>query len=71
VDPEAAEWPYQQAAAILRDQIRRGEIGPKLPSHMQLAERLGITPKTVQRALAILRDEGLIYSVPGRGTFVS
>jgi DNA-binding GntR family transcriptional regulator len=25
---------------------------------------------TVQRALAILKEEGLIYSVPGRGTFV-
>jgi hypothetical protein len=30
----------------------------------------GALAMTVQRALAILKEEGLIYSVPGRGTFV-
>lgn len=70
VDPDAAEWPYQQVAALLRERIASGEIGPRLPSYMALAEELGVAPRTVQRALGVLRDEGLVYSVPGRGTFV-
>ena len=71
VDPNSAEWPYQQVAAQLREQIASGEMGPRLPSAMDLAERMGVAPNTVQRALKVLREEGLIYSVPGRGTFVT
>jgi DNA-binding GntR family transcriptional regulator len=71
VDQSSPEWPRKQVADRIRRQIADGEIGPRLPSHMDLAERLGVAPKTVERALAILKDEGLIYSVPGRGTFVA
>jgi GntR family transcriptional regulator len=70
VDPNAAEWPYQQVAAQLREQIASGALGPRLPSAMDLAEQMGVAPNTVQRALKVLREEGLIHSVPGRGTFV-
>lgn len=70
VDPNAAEWPYQQVAAQLREQIASGALGPRLPSAMTLAEQMGVAPNTVQRAMRVLREEGLIYSVPGRGTFV-
>jgi DNA-binding GntR family transcriptional regulator len=37
---------------------------------MQLAQRLGVSPMTIQRALRVLKGEGLLYSEPGRGTFV-
>jgi len=70
IDPESPDWPYVQVAARLRERIETGELGPKLPSIMDLAEQTGVAPRTVQRALKILHDEGLIYSVPGRGTFV-
>ena len=70
IDPQSPDWPRVQVAARIREQIAAGTLGPKLPSHMDLAEQLGVAPRTVQRALEILRDEGLIYSVPGRGTFV-
>ena len=71
VNPDAPAWPYQQVAAVLRDRIRKGELGPRLPSHMQLAQELGVSPMTVQRALRVLKDEGLIYAEPGLGTFVT
>jgi DNA-binding GntR family transcriptional regulator len=71
VNRESPDWPKVQVAARLREQIKAGELGPKLPSHMVLAEQLGVATMTVQRALQILRDEGLIYSVPGLGTFVT
>jgi GntR family transcriptional regulator len=71
VNPDAPVWPYQQVAALLRDRIRDGELGPRLPSHMQLAQELGVSPMTVQRALKVLKDEGLIYAERGLGTFVT
>ena len=37
---------------------------------MKLAEELGVSPMTLQRALKVLKDEGLIVTEPGRGTFV-
>lgn len=70
VDPDSPEWPYQQVAAWLREQIASGEIGPRLPSAMKLAEQLGVAPRTVQRAITELKAEGLVYAVSGRGTFV-
>jgi GntR family transcriptional regulator len=70
IDPSAPDWPRQQAAAIIRQRIASGEYGPQLPSQMALAEKLGVSPKTVEKALEILKAEGLVYGVPGRGTFV-
>jgi DNA-binding GntR family transcriptional regulator len=37
---------------------------------MELADESGLSAATVKRAMGLLRDEGLIYTVPGRGTFV-
>lgn len=71
VDADQPQWAREQAAAALRAMIADGKIGPRLPSHMALAGMLGVSPMTVQRALAILKDEGLIRSVPGLGTFIS
>jgi GntR family transcriptional regulator len=71
IDPEAAEWPRQQVARIIREKIESGDYGPKLPSYHKLANELNVAPMTVQAALKILKEEGLVYGVPGRGTFVS
>jgi len=60
-----------QLAGILRDQIKAGKIGPRMPSITELAEQTALSPATVKRALKILRDEGAILSVRGRGTFVA
>ena len=62
--PEPA---YQQLAAILRARIARGEWrnGP-LPSVKQLQQEHDPGRDTVQRAVEILRDEGLIFTVPAR-----
>ena len=37
---------------------------------MNLSLELGIAVGTVERALKVLKDEGLIVTEPGRGTFV-
>jgi DNA-binding GntR family transcriptional regulator len=37
---------------------------------MSLARELEVAEMTVQRAVNALKDEGLVYALPGRGTFV-
>ena len=64
-------WPYLQAAAEIRRRIAAGTLGPRLPSRMKLADELGVAPMTLQRAIDMLKDEGLIVTEPGRGTFVA
>lgn len=70
IDPESPEHPYVQLAAMLRSRIEAGEIASVMPSIMELTEETGLAVNTVRRALKLLTDEGLIFSVPGRGTFV-
>jgi DNA-binding GntR family transcriptional regulator len=72
VDHGAPEPAYQQLAAILRARIVKGEWrnGP-LPSVKQLQQQHDVGRDTVLRAIDILRDEGLVFTVPRRGTYVS
>jgi len=55
---------------MLRERIVSGEITSVLPSLTDLTQETGLAPNTIRRAIKILRDEGLVYTVPGRGTFV-
>ena len=66
-----AETPlYRQLAAILRERIMSGKITRRVPSVKTLTQEFGIAQGTAERALALLRDEGLIRSAMGRGHFV-
>jgi DNA-binding transcriptional regulator YhcF (GntR family) len=72
LDPDDPRPPYVQVAAALRAAIltRTFRPGEKLPSGPQLAQRYGVARMTVQGALRLLRDEGLIVSRQGSGVFV-
>lgn len=45
--------------------------GDKLPSVRQLSIELSINPNTIQKAYTELDRRGIIFSVPGKGCFVS
>ena len=64
---------YLQLAAILRQAITSGELAPRalMPSESYLMGQHGVSRGTVRRALGMLREEGLIQTFPGRGTFVA
>lgn len=64
---------YHQLADQLRDAITSGEISPDapLPSLKRMTQETGLSMSTVQRAVRVLVDEGLVYSVGGRGTFAA
>jgi GntR family transcriptional regulator len=70
IDPASPDHPYVQLAAQLRSRIEAGELTTMLPSIMELTEQTGLSVNTVRRAVKLLIDEGLAYTVPGRGTFV-
>lgn len=66
-DPRPA---YVQLAAILRDRVASGQITGRLPSERDLQQEFGVAPMTARKAIRLLADEGLVETVPGRGTFV-
>ncbi len=45
--------------------------GDKIPSVRNLSIQLSVNPNTIQKAIGELDRRGLIFSVPGRGCFVS
>jgi DNA-binding GntR family transcriptional regulator len=63
---------YTQLADILREMITSGELQPRspLPSESYLQQEQGVARGTVRTAIGILRDEGLVVTISGRGTFV-
>ena len=70
VDPDAPTPLYHQVADILRAQIQDGTLSGRVPSAVTIAQQYQVAKGTGERALAILRDEGLVRSVMGRGHFV-
>jgi GntR family transcriptional regulator len=73
VDRGAPEPLYLQLAGILREQIQSGQLPPRsrIPSITRLVEEHDLGQVTVRNALKVLQAEGLIMTVPGRGTFVA
>src|SRR4051812_8672197 len=72
VDDNDPRPPYAQIADAMRESIRTGDLPPgqRLPSGRDLASQYGVALMTVQKALTVLRAEGLVRSYRGRGTFV-
>jgi DNA-binding GntR family transcriptional regulator len=72
VDPYLPEPAYRQLAAILARRIQGGEWtrGP-LPSVKTLQQEYDVGRDTVLHAVQLLRDDGLIFTVSKRGSYVS
>jgi DNA-binding transcriptional regulator YhcF (GntR family) len=60
-------------AAELRRRISAGELAPgdRVPSTRQIVADWGVAMATASKALAVLRQEGLVVAVPGVGTVVA
>ncbi|WP_257462060.1 aminotransferase-like domain-containing protein [Archangium lipolyticum] len=63
---------YRAIADALAEDIDAGRLTPgtRLPTHRELAERVGVTVGTVTRAYAEAEKRGLVSGEVGRGTFV-
>jgi GntR family transcriptional regulator len=62
---------YQTLRQQLRDEIAAGiyRDGARLPTESELVARHGLSRQTVRRAFQDLVAEGVVYRVPGRGTY--
>ncbi len=69
----ASPIPYYAVRDALRKQILDGSLQPhqQMPSENQMIEMFGVSRITIRQALNELSNEGLIFRVHGKGTFVS
>lgn len=61
---------YVQVATLLRGRIESGELTSRLPSLRTISQEYGVSHITAEKAMEVLRNDGLVVTVVGRGTFV-
>ncbi|WP_420750992.1 GntR family transcriptional regulator [Rhodococcus sp. O3] len=68
-----SEPAYAQLSRQLREAVESGRYrdGVRLPTEAELAQRHGVSRQTVRRAFQDLVADGVVYRVPGRGTFAN
>lgn len=73
LDNHSGDPIYQQIVEQLKGQVLSGKLEPDapLPSIRSLAKDLRISVITTKRAYEELEQLGLVYTVPGKGCFVS
>ena len=64
---------YEQIEDNIKEQIITGALkeNTQLPTVRELSQLLTINPHTVQKAFQTLDQEGYIYTIANKGTFVS
>ncbi len=64
---------YEQLVEKVKELIISGALRPdeKLPSVRSLSKDLTVNPNTIQKAYRELEHEGFVYSLPGKGSYVS
>ena len=64
---------YEQLAQIIRERIKAGDLEERhvVPSESSLQQEHGIARGSVRRAMEVLREEGWVVTIQGRGTFVA
>ena len=72
INQYADEPLYVQLAGIVRRMIQSGKLKhlDPVPSESSLVQTYGVSRNTVRRTIALLRDEGVVFTVPHRGTYV-
>ncbi|MFF7192172.1 winged helix-turn-helix domain-containing protein [Streptomyces sp. NPDC088197] len=64
---------FEVIAEALRERIRSGELKPgdALPTQAVLMAEYGASSLSVQKAMALLKQDGYAISRPGKGAFVA
>ena len=72
IDPTGPVPPYRQIAEIISKRIKSGEYpkDSRIPTESEMVETWEVARTTARRAIALLREEGLVQTVPQRGTYV-
>lgn len=72
IDPDGPTPVYLQIADVIAQRIASGDPPPnrRIPSEASMRQEFGVARETARRAVAALRERGLVFTVPQRGTFV-
>ncbi|WP_379515078.1 GntR family transcriptional regulator [Nonomuraea insulae] len=64
---------YQKIAGEVIERIQKGEVAPNraIPGEKVMMRQYGVAKVTVRQAVAYLRDQGWVFTVPYRGTYVT
>ncbi|MEV4897469.1 GntR family transcriptional regulator [Nonomuraea sp. NPDC055795] len=64
---------YQKIAEEMAERIQHGEIPPNrsIPGEKIMMQQYGVAKVTVRCAVALLREQGWVFTVPYRGTYVA
>ncbi|MBE5926399.1 MAG: GntR family transcriptional regulator [Lachnospiraceae bacterium] len=73
IDVMSRQPVYEQIISQVEQFVLTGILvpGSQIPSVRSLSVELSINPNTIQKAYSELDRRGLIYSVPGRGCFIT
>jgi GntR family transcriptional regulator len=69
IDHDGGKLVWMQVADLLREQLSAMAAGQMLPSVRTVMQTYGVSDGTVKRALVALREENLIVTYQGRGSF--
>ena len=70
-EPSRPVFPYLRVLEALRQDVLALAPGSAAPSETELAARHGVSRMTARNAVLVLRQEGLLYVVRGRGVYVA
>lgn len=73
IDQRSTQPIYEQILNSVEALIISGVLlkDEQLPSVRAVARDLAVNPNTIQKAYGFLEERGIIYSRPGRGSFVA
>lgn len=64
---------YEQVANAIAARIEAGELSPRdpIPSELTIQQEFGVARGTARRAVEVLRERGLVVTIPQRGSYVA
>ena len=65
------EFRWKAVRDVLQAAIASAAPRTRIPSETYIAQRAGVSDRTVRKAIHDLRDRGLLYTVSGLGSFVA
>lgn len=70
--PDPLRLIYVQVAEHIAARIHAGELtgGQRMPPERDVASEYGVAYNTIRKSMELLREQGLIITMHGRGTFV-
>ncbi|WP_030264554.1 winged helix-turn-helix domain-containing protein [Streptomyces violens] len=69
---EMPRYRYEELADQIQEEVRSGKLarGAALPAERRMTEVYGVSIGTVRRAVALLRERGVVATLPAKGTFI-